>query len=73
MHAGKKDRIINTRFKESMGYIHLGQPQESTWAEHGFEMGHSIRVNGTSMLDNTAGYMNHLIKEALTIRLLPRN
>jgi hypothetical protein len=32
VYAGKMGRTINTRFKESKGYIHLGQPEESTLA-----------------------------------------
>jgi hypothetical protein len=66
-------RTINTRFKESKVYIHLGPPEESTLAEHRFETKRSIRFNGTSIIGNTTGYMNHLIKKALTNRLCPRN
>jgi hypothetical protein len=50
VYAGKMGRTINTRFKESKGYIHLGQPEESTLAQHRFETQNSIRFNGTSIL-----------------------
>lgn len=51
----------------------LGQPGKSALAEHKFEMGHNIRFGSTTVLDKALGYMSCLIKEAVEIRLQPRN
>jgi hypothetical protein len=44
------------------------------WAtEHRFETGHIIDVSNTAIPDKAPGYMDRLIKEAIEIRLHPRN
>jgi hypothetical protein len=56
-----------------MRYIHLGQPEMSSVAEHTFETRHSIKFSSTSILDKATGYMDLVIKEATDIRLHPIN
>jgi hypothetical protein len=59
--------------KEHVRHICVGHPQKSVVAEHRFETGHSIDFSSTSILDKAPGYMDCLIKEAIKIRLHPRN
>jgi hypothetical protein len=42
-------------------------------AEHKFETCHNTEFGSITILDKAPGYMDHLIKEALKIRLHPRN
>jgi hypothetical protein len=42
-------------------------------AEHRFEMGHNIRFSNTTILNIPIGYMDHLVKEAIKVRLHPKN
>jgi hypothetical protein len=42
-------------------------------AEVNFNTGHCIDFSSTSVLDKTTGYMGHLMKEAIEIRLNTRN
>jgi hypothetical protein len=42
-------------------------------AEHKFETGHNIKFASTTMLDKALGNMDSLRKEAIEIRLHPRN
>jgi hypothetical protein len=42
-------------------------------AEHRFETGHSIDFSSTSILDKATGNTDHVIKEAIEIRLHPIN
>jgi hypothetical protein len=48
-------------------------PDKSTVAEHIFGTGHSTDFNSTSIPDKATGYTDHLIKEAMEIRLHLRN
>jgi hypothetical protein len=42
-------------------------------AEHSINTGHQIDFNIMSVLDSTSGYMDHLVKEAIQIRLNHKN
>jgi hypothetical protein len=42
-------------------------------AEHRFEMGQYIRFSSTTILNKPIGYMDHLVKEAIKVRLRPKN
>jgi hypothetical protein len=65
-------RTIEARCKEHARYIRLCQPEKSAVAEHRFEAGHKS-FSSNSTLDNATGYMDCMIKEAVEIRLHPRN
>jgi hypothetical protein len=56
-----------------MRHIRLEQPEKSAVAEHSINTGHRIDFSSTSVLDKAAGYMDRLVKEAIEIRLNPRN
>jgi hypothetical protein len=56
-----------------MRYLHLGQAQKSTVAEHRFETGHNINFSSISILDYATEYMDHIMKEAIEIKLHPSN
>jgi hypothetical protein len=56
-----------------MRHIHLKQPDKSAKAEHNINTGQRIDFSTTSVLDKTAGYMDHLMKESTEIRLNTRN
>jgi hypothetical protein len=58
---------------EHMRYICLGQPEKFAVVEHIFETGHNIDFSSTSIQDKVTGYMDSMIKEAVEIRLHPRN
>jgi hypothetical protein len=64
-------RTVETRCKEHMKHIYLGQPEISAVAEHAFEMGHNIKFTNTAILDKTPGYMDHVIKDTIEIKLHP--
>jgi hypothetical protein len=51
VYVGQTSRTIETRCKEHMRYIHLGQPEKSTVAEHRFETGHNFNFSSTSILN----------------------
>jgi hypothetical protein len=55
-----------------MRCICLGKPKKSTVAEHRFEAGHNIDFSSISILGK-AGYMDHILKEAIEIKLQPSN
>jgi hypothetical protein len=52
-----------------MRHVHLCQPDKSAVAEHSIEAGHNIDFNIMIL----AGYMDHLVKEAIEICLHPSN
>jgi hypothetical protein len=56
-----------------MRHICLGQPEKSAVAEHRVEMRHSIDFSSTAILEEALVYIDNLIKEAVEIRLHPRN
>jgi hypothetical protein len=58
-----------------MRNIHLGQDRKPMVAEHRLETGHSTDFSSTStsVPFKALGYMNCLIKDAIEIRLHPRN
>jgi hypothetical protein len=53
--------------------IRRKQPEKFAVAEHNINTGLCVDCNGTSVLDRAAGYMDHLIKEAVKIQLNTRN
>jgi hypothetical protein len=42
-------------------------------AEHRFGTGHNIGFHNTSILDKATGYIDHMLREAVEIRLHPNN
>jgi hypothetical protein len=52
-----------------MRHVRLDQPEKSAVAEHSINTGHQIDCNNVSVLDRASGYMDHLVKEAIQIRL----
>jgi hypothetical protein len=56
-----------------MRHIWLNQLEKSAVAEHGMNRGHKIDFNNVSVLDRASGYMDHLVKEAIQIRLNHKN
>jgi hypothetical protein len=66
-------RNTEARCKEHTRHIHLGQPEKSVVAEHRVETRHSIDFSSTVMLDKAPVCIDNLIKEAVEIRLHPRN
>jgi hypothetical protein len=64
---------MEARCKEHMRHLRLEQPEKSAVAEHSINTGHRIDFSSTSVLDKAAGYMDRLVKEAIEIRLNPRN
>jgi hypothetical protein len=49
-----------------MRHIRLDQPKKSAVAEHSINAGHQIDFNNVSVLDRASGYMDRLVKEAIT-------
>jgi hypothetical protein len=45
-----------------MRYIHLGQPEKSTVAEHRFETGCNTDFSSIFILDKATGYMDYVTK-----------
>jgi hypothetical protein len=64
---------METRRKEHMRHLRLGQPDKSAVAQHALETGHRIEYNNTCRLARTKGYMDRIIKEAIEIKLHPDN
>jgi hypothetical protein len=56
-----------------MRHIRLDQPEKSAVAEHSINAGHKIDFNNVSVLDRASGYMDHLIKEAIQVRINQNN
>jgi hypothetical protein len=73
VYAGQTGQTTEIRYKEHTRHIYLGWPEKSAVAEHKFEMGHNIEFGNTTILGKAPGYMDHTIKEAIEIRLHPRN
>jgi hypothetical protein len=69
VYVGQTGRSIETRCKEHRGDICLDQPDKSAVAEHSINAGHCISFSNTIILDRTSSYMDHLVKEAIGIRL----
>jgi hypothetical protein len=72
-YIGQIGRIMEARCKEHMRHIRLGQPEESAVAEHRFDSGHNIDFSSLSILNKASGFMDRIIKEAIEIRLHPKN
>jgi hypothetical protein len=66
-------KTIETRRKEHIRHLRLGQPDKSAVAHHALETGHEIDFNNTCRLATTKGYMDRIIKEAIEIKLHPDN
>jgi hypothetical protein len=56
-----------------MRHIQLDLPEKSAVAEHSINTGHKIDFNNVLVLDRALGYMDHLFKEAIQIRLNQNN
>jgi len=51
--------------------LHFGKPGKLAMSEHVMDVGHSIKFIKTCRLDRAAGYMDHMVREAVEIRLHP--
>jgi hypothetical protein len=69
-YIGQTNRTIETRHKEHMRHLRLGQPDKSAVA-HDLETGHRVEFNYTCRLAGTKGYIDRIIKEASEIKLHP--
>jgi hypothetical protein len=72
-YIGQTNRTIETRRKEHMRHLRLGQPDKSAIAQHALETGHRVEFNNTCRLARTKGYMDRIIKDAIEIKLHPDN
>jgi hypothetical protein len=73
VYVGQTGRSVETGCKEHMRHIHLEQPKKSAVAEQSINTRHRTDFSSTSVLDKAAGYMDHLVKEAIEIWLNTRN
>jgi hypothetical protein len=73
VYTGQTGRTIEARDKEHMRHSHLGQPEKSAVAGHRFDSGHNIDFSSVYILNKATGFMDRIIKEAIEIRLHPRN
>jgi predicted GIY-YIG superfamily endonuclease len=73
MYIGQTNRTIETRRKEHMQHLRLGQPDKSAVAQQALETGHKVKFNNTCRLARRKEYMDHIIKEAIEIKLHPDN
>jgi hypothetical protein len=72
VYIGQTGRSVEARCKECIRHIRLDQPEKSAVAEHSINTRHKIDFN-VSVLDRASGYMDHLVKEAIQIRLNQKN
>jgi hypothetical protein len=56
-----------------MRHIWLNQLEKSVVAENSINTGHQLDFNSISVFDRASGYGDHLIKEAIKIRLNHKN
>jgi hypothetical protein len=73
VYVGLTGRSIKTRCKEHRRHIRLNRLDKSAVVEHSINTGHCIHFSNTIVLDRTSSYMNHLLKEAIGIRLNNKN
>jgi hypothetical protein len=59
--------------KEHMRHICPAQPEKSALVEHIFQIGHNIYFGSIYILHKATGYMDHVTKEAIEIKLHPSN
>jgi hypothetical protein len=53
--------------------MRLDQLEKSAVVEHSIDAGHKIDFSNVSVLDRASGYVDHLVKEAIQIRLNQNN
>jgi hypothetical protein len=73
VYMGQTGWTIEARFKEHRRHVHLNQPERSAVAEHLLTTYHRINFDGASNLGMATRYMDHLVREAIEIRLHPDN
>jgi hypothetical protein len=71
--VGQTERTIDARLREHRRHVLLNQPQRSAVAENSLTTYHRIDFDGTSKLRTATRYMDHLVREAIEIRLHPDN
>jgi hypothetical protein len=59
-YIGQTNRTIETRHKEHMQHLRLGQPNKSAVPQHALETGHRVEFNNTCRLARTKRYMDHI-------------
>jgi hypothetical protein len=73
VYVGQTERTIEARLREYRRHICLNQPERSAVAVHSLTTYQRIRFDGTSKLRTATRYMDHLVREAIEIRLHPDN
>jgi hypothetical protein len=68
--VGQTGRLIKTKCKEHMTYIHLGQSEKSAVVNIGLKWG--VTLISTSILGKARGYVDHVINGAVRVRLYPQ-
>jgi hypothetical protein len=73
VYVGQTWISIDTRCKEHRRHIRLDQRDKSAVAEHSIDTGQCINFSNTIVLDTTSSHMDHLLKDAIGIRLNNKN
>jgi hypothetical protein len=73
VYVGQTRWTIEARLKEQRRHVRLKQPERSAVAEHSLTTYHHIDFDGASKLGTATRYMDHLVREAIEIRLRPDN
>jgi hypothetical protein len=69
VYVGQTGRSIDVKCKEHMRHVCLNQLEKSVVAEQSINTGHHVDFNNISVLDRASGYMDHLIKKTIEIRV----
>jgi len=64
---------METQHNKYMRHLHFGNPGKLAMAEHVMYVGHSIKFIKTCRLDRAAGYVDHMSRKTVEIRLHPSN
>jgi hypothetical protein len=56
-----------------MRHLHFGKPGKLAMAEYVMDVGHGLKFIKNCRLERAAGYVDHMVREAVEIRLHPSN